>query len=171
MESVFSFQYVFPQSKSYNITGNETCDPPEREDILTGNCSFPVVWYFRESGPHVFLLLVTNGINRTAELVGINVYDAKKQTSVSFVLLPALSGAAILAISLAALLFYRVYSTNSSIETADFNFDLDVDEDDDYEVSVQIQIGKPRLSFLRSSQVPGGELVILAPFALFCSHP
>ena len=116
------------------MTGNETChglDP----GILKTSCSFPITWYFLDPGEYAFLMQAADGLSSVAEVVAVTVYQVQKQMPISFVLAPALSSVAIVAIVIAAFFFYRSYNTNTSIETADFDFTLHDEDDQEIEVS------------------------------------
>ncbi len=117
----------------YNVTGNETCRPDE-VILMEDSCQFSVLWYFSKPDSYGFLVRGSNGLSGTAEVVTVNVYEVHKQTSLSFVLAPVLSSVAIIIIAAAAYLFYRHYSANTSIETADFDFTLHDEDDPDLEV-------------------------------------
>ena len=56
----------------YNVTGNETCDDHEGKMELGKNCSFPVLWYFREPGYHNLLVVIDNEISKEVRVFTIN---------------------------------------------------------------------------------------------------
>ncbi len=103
----------------YNATGNETCEHPEQ---VTTNCSFPVIWYFREAGMSDILAIVDNGISKEIKVIHVNVYDVHHQTPISIVVLPiACSLFAIIALA-GGVILVVTFQRNLAVETADFDF-------------------------------------------------
>lgn len=104
----------------YNVTGNESC--ASDSVAMTDNCSFPVLWYFRDVGIFDILAIADNGISKKIMLIHINVYDVQHQTPLSIVVIPiSCSLLAILAIGTGGMMVYAV-KRNIAVETADFDF-------------------------------------------------
>ena len=64
----------------YNVTGNETCDDHEGKMELGKNCSFPVLWYFREPGYHNLLVVIDNEISKEVRVFTINMVGSHSIT-------------------------------------------------------------------------------------------
>ena len=76
----------------YNVTGNETCESHGAGKMpLSDNCSFPVVWYFRDPGYHNLMTIVDNKISKEVRVFTINMFNATHTMPISVVVAPALS--------------------------------------------------------------------------------
>lgn len=69
---------------AYNTTGNETCDAwftPE-------TCDFSFTHYFGEVQPNTVLIFMRNQVTVLTKVVTINIYDVKKQSQLSIIVVP-----------------------------------------------------------------------------------
>jgi len=106
----------------YNVTGNETCDDHEGKMELGKNCSFPVLWYFREPGYHNLLVVIDNEISKEVRVFTINMYNSTHVPPITIVAMPiSCSLLGIFFVVLGSILLYN-FKRNVAIETADFDF-------------------------------------------------
>lgn len=57
------------------VPGNETCT--ETDVVMTNDCNFPVIYYFRNTGTHTYLLIISNDISTVIKPIPINIYNGK----------------------------------------------------------------------------------------------
>ena len=105
----------------YNATGNETCDN-QGGKMLLDNCSFPVLWYFRDPGYHNLMTIVDNDISKEVRVFTINMYNSTHVPPIAIVALPiSCSLLGIFFIGLGSVMLYN-FRRNVAVETADFDF-------------------------------------------------
>lgn len=54
-------------------SGNETCSDP----LMTNDCNFVAIHYFREAGTYTYLVVIENEISHEILPLAINVYNGK----------------------------------------------------------------------------------------------
>lgn len=114
------WQYCWSiKTSGYNVTGREMC--LDAQD-MTLECSFPVVWYFREPGTYDILLILTNGVSTRRELVHVNVYKIVRQPELVFIVVPILGSILAGFLVILVLICFVRFRKNISVETADFDF-------------------------------------------------
>lgn len=69
---------------AYNITGNETCEDWYSPEI----CEFSVTHYFGDVRPYTILIFMRNQVTVLTKVVTINIYDVKKQSQLSVIVVP-----------------------------------------------------------------------------------
>jgi len=105
----------------YNMTGNETCSSDDIM-ILNGDCSFPIIWYFRQPGFHNILAIVDNKVSKRSQLILTNMYNSTMTPPISVVVIPVASGlVGLLGIGFGVITFFYC-RRKVAIETADFDF-------------------------------------------------
>lgn len=114
------------KQNGYNVSGQETCLDPQ---AMVTDCSFPVVWYFRDAGIYDVLLVLSNGVSIQRELVHINVYKIIRQPELVFIVVPIVGTMLAGLLVLVVLICFVRFRKNIAIETADFDFN---NEDEEY---------------------------------------
>jgi len=107
------------KQNGYNVSGQELCLDPQS---MVTDCSFPVVWYFREAGTYDVLLVLSNGVSIQRELVNINVYKIVRQPELVFIVVPIVGSMLAGLLVLIVLICFVRFRKNIAIETADFDF-------------------------------------------------
>jgi len=107
------------KQNGYNVSGQEACLDPQ---VMMTDCSFPVVWYFREAGTYDVLLVLSNGVSIQRELVNINVYKIVRQPELVFIVVPIVGSMLAGLLVLIVLICFVRFRKNIAIETADFDF-------------------------------------------------
>ena len=107
------------KQNGYNVSGEEICLDPQ---AMVTDCSFPVVWYFREAGTYDVLLVLSNGVSIQRELVNINVYKIVRQPELVFIVVPIVGSMLAGLLVLIVLICFVRFRKNIAIETADFDF-------------------------------------------------
>lgn len=69
---------------AYNITGNETCDLW----LSPQTCQFHITHYFGDVQPYTILIFMRNQVTVLTKVVTINIYDVKKQSQLSVIVVP-----------------------------------------------------------------------------------
>ena len=104
----------------YNSTGNETCNDYGKMQL--DNCTFPVLWYFREPGYHNLMTIVNNEISKEVRVFTINMYNSTHVPPITIVALPiSCSLLGIFFIGFGSVMLYN-FRRNVAVETADFDF-------------------------------------------------
>lgn len=79
------FEYCINySSKPFNSTGNDTCENWKK--LLT--CQFSIVHYYFEAFPHYVLIIVRNQVTLINKELTINVYNVKRQSQLSVIVVP-----------------------------------------------------------------------------------
>jgi len=105
----------------YNSTGNETCGDYDAI-TLTDSCSYPVTWFFRESGNHDILAIVDNGVSHAVQVIYADMYNATHSPPISVVVVPiSCSLMGIFGMAAGLITFYYC-RRKVAVETADFDF-------------------------------------------------
>ena len=105
----------------YNATGNETCGDYDVV-TLTDSCSYPVTWFFRESGNHDILAVVDNGVSHVVQVIYAEMYNATHSPPISVVAVPiTCSLLGFFGIGMGVITFYYCRK-KVAVETADFDF-------------------------------------------------
>lgn len=68
----------------YNVTGNETCE----EWLILDQCGFHITHYFLEEKVNTILVLMKNDVTRINKIITVNIYDVKKQSQLSVIVVP-----------------------------------------------------------------------------------
>lgn len=79
------FEYCWKAiTGSHNTTGNETCDSWFAHET----CDFRIIHYFGDVQPYTILIFMRNQVTVLTKVVTINIYDVKKQSQLSVIVVP-----------------------------------------------------------------------------------
>jgi len=107
------------KEKGYNITGNETCEQPT---LLKTECSFPIIWYFRQSDTYNLLVIINNDVSSHIEVIPVTIYDVARQVPVSIVIIPVASSIVVVIMIITGIALHAHYRNRLAVEVADFDF-------------------------------------------------
>lgn len=69
---------------AYNTTENVTCDVWSSPDT----CQFVIKHYFSDVQPYTVFIFMRNQVTELTKVVAINIYDVKKQSQLSVIVVP-----------------------------------------------------------------------------------
>lgn len=122
---LFCWQIV---EKGYNITGNEVCDDPKyRKD-----CSFSIMWYFKNCDTYNLLVIVSNDVSSHLEVVAVTIYEVASQLPLSIVIIPVIAAIAAIVLLISGIGLYANFKSHLAVEVADFDFNTAEEEELQY---------------------------------------
>ncbi|GFS29012.1 transmembrane protein 130 [Nephila pilipes] len=111
---------ILPPKKN---TSNFSCS-----DVVTSTeCSFPILYYFRDSGDYLLAIHINNLITSLQRDVEVHIYDVSLRPELSTVIIPVVCSVLVVLIIATAVVLHMRRHSNYDIETADFDF-MQVDE-------------------------------------------
>ncbi|TDG50473.1 hypothetical protein AWZ03_003062 [Drosophila navojoa] len=100
----------------YNATGNETCSSYDSFD----KCDFNFARYFADS--KTILFFIRNEVSATLNQVTVNIYEAKRQSQLSVVVVPIACTLVAVCLVIFGVAYYMQSRNRFTVEVADFNF-------------------------------------------------
>lgn len=112
------FEYCWRIFQPFEDVTNLTCPSP----VVTTKCSFPIIYYFHDSGNYRVAILVDNYVASIQRNVEVHVYDVSLKPQLSTVIVPMVCAVLAILIITVGIVIHIRQNQQFDIETADFDF-------------------------------------------------
>ncbi|XP_035227414.1 uncharacterized protein LOC118199631 [Stegodyphus dumicola] len=92
------------------------------EPVSANECSFPIIYYFHESGDYMLAIYVDNLVSSVQRNIEIHIYDVSLRPQLSTVIIPVVCTVLVVLIIAGAVVVHLRRQTSYDVETADFDF-------------------------------------------------
>ncbi|KAG8178405.1 hypothetical protein JTE90_005295 [Oedothorax gibbosus] len=108
---------VLPTVHGTNQTNLSCADP-----VAVNDCSFPILYYFRDSGDYRLAIYVSNLVTSLQRDVEVHIYDVSLRPQLSTVIIPLACTVLVVVIIACAVVAHMRRHPHLDVETADFDF-------------------------------------------------